>query len=692
MAMRLFHNRENGHAMRVMAGYLFIVLLARPPEAAEAAEAADSGELESVFGALEPEGNLEPLLEDLADLKRQKIPLNEATAEDLLQLPWLTNTDAQAILSARRRTPIRNEADLAALVGREKAARTIPYIVFEKDLMLRREALRDQIEGSFYSRYYTEMPERQGITTGAYEGDNYKLYNRFQLAIPHLKASVVQEKDVGEPDLDDFTSFSLNAYDIGIVKSAVVGNYTLNFGEGLLMGQNRYFSKGSDPAGSVRLHSRRLSPYSSSAEYGFLQGAAATLRPGDFEVTAFTASNRVDGRVSDLELITSFDESGYHRTELEISRQDGVREEASGANLLWNFSAPGLNGRIGASMVHYRYSEPLESLVDSGFSPDGASSGDLVGFEAALTSGKLGMFMEAAFSQKPEAGSWIGGVSYEPLHGVNAVAAVRNYGDRYYSPFAGAFAERGSNASNEEGYYVGIDAKLSRRVQVGAYFDWFRFPLLSSSSYPYPSEGQDMRLFTVWKASRSVSWTMQLQHKRKGEAVTQCPLVDGVFVDCDDESKVYTEVISETDRIRLDCDLKVLKGFSTRTRGELKRVTRDYYSGSPSYDGWMVYEQLNYATGRLSLKWRGTLFNTDSSDAQIYAYEDGLPMQFDLGAYNGRGTSMFLLASWKAAENLKLAARYEVTTYTDREVYSSGSDMRSTDSPASMHVGCLWTF
>ncbi|WP_225739506.1 hypothetical protein [Chlorobium phaeovibrioides] len=65
-----------------------------------------------------------------------------------------------------------------------------------------------------------------------------------------------------------------------MLKSAVIGNYTLNFGEGLLMGQNRYFSKGSDPAGSVRLNSRRLKPYSSSGEYGFLQGAALSLRPG----------------------------------------------------------------------------------------------------------------------------------------------------------------------------------------------------------------------------------------------------------------------------------------------------------------------------------------------------------------------------------------------------------------------------
>ena len=675
--------------MRVLAVIAFILLLFSPP-----LSAAETEDVESLFGMQEPEGDLEPLLEELADLRRRKILLNEATAEDLLQLPWLTAEDARRIVEGRRQGPIRSVEGLAGLIGQEKAQRTLPYILFEKDLTLRRQALRDQIEGSLYSRWFTEYPEREGITDGSYPGGNYKLYNRLQVAIPHLKASVVQEKDVGERDLDDFTSFSLNAYDFGILKSAVLGNYTLNFGEGLVMGQNRYFSKGSDPAGSVRLHSRRLSPYTSSAEYGFLQGAAATLRPGDFEVTAFTSSNRVDGRVSDKGLITSFDDSGYHRTDTEIARKDGVTEEASGANLLWNFSAAGFDGRIGASMVHYRYSEPLESLVEAGYDESGASSGNLTSLEAALSSGRVGMFMEAAFSEKPDDASWVGGISWEPKRGVSAVAAVRQYGARYYSPFAGAFAERGDGASNEEGYYAGVDLKLSRKVQLGAYYDWFRFPELSTTYYPYPSEGQDMRLFAVWKASRSLKWTMQLQHKRKAEALKQCPLVDGEYVDCGDDSddKIWTAVDTETNRLRLDCDLKPFRGFSTRTRGEVKRVTKELYSGSPDYDGWLAYEQLNYTVGRLALKWRGTIFNTDSSDAMLYAYEDGLPMQFDLGSYNGRGTSMFFLASWKALRNLKLAARYEITCYSDREVYSDGADLRPTDSPATLHLGCLWTF
>jgi len=593
-----------------------------------------------VFSTFEPEGNIEALLDDLSDLKKQKLYLNESSAEDLLQLPWLTPSDVRNIIFRRTDTgPITNEATLADIIGDEKAEWTVPYIYFSRELQLRRKALREQIEGSLYTRYFTEMPERDGITTGKYAGENYKLYNRLQLTIPHLKASVVQEKDVGEPDVDDFTSFSLNAYDFGVLKSAVVGNYTLNFGEGLLMGQNRYFSKGSDPAGSVRLSSRRLKPYSSSGEYGFLQGAAVTLRPGPFEVTAFTSSNRVDARVDETNgLITSFDDTGYHRTVTELERRDGVTEKVEGANLLWNFSGSGVNGRLGGSMIHYGYSEPLEALVESGIDRGEASSADLVGLEAAVSFGRAGMFLETVFSQKPDDSSWIAGASYEPVRGVTAVVAVRQYGEHYYSPFAGAFAERGDGASNEEGYYAGIDARLSRKVRVGAYYDWFRFPLLSPSSYPYPSEGHDMRLFASWKASSSITWSLQLQHKKKEEASSAQGALGG-----EGAINGYAPLPSLTDRVRLDSDIKLSRVFSIRTRGEVKRVTQEFFSGDVSYNGWLLYEQLNYKNGRLSLKWRGTVFNTDDYDSQLYAYEDGLPMQFNLGTYNGRGKSIFFL-------------------------------------------------
>ncbi len=90
------------------------------------------------------------------------------------------------------------------------------------------------------------------------------------------------------------------------------------------------------------------------------------------------------------------------------------------------------------------------------------SSATLYSLETDLSFGRASLFAEAAFSRRPDDASWTAGAEYEILKGISTVAALRRYGAHYFSPFAGAFAERGSGASNEEGYYVGINAKDNR--------------------------------------------------------------------------------------------------------------------------------------------------------------------------------------------------------------------------------------
>jgi len=137
------------NAMHLVVSFFFLFCLARPPEVGQCA----TDGVESVFSTFEPEGNIEALLDDLSDLKKQKLYLNESSAEDLLQLPWLTPSDVRNIIFRRTDTgPITNEATLADIIGDEKAEWTVPYIYFSRELQLRRKALREQIEGSLYTR------------------------------------------------------------------------------------------------------------------------------------------------------------------------------------------------------------------------------------------------------------------------------------------------------------------------------------------------------------------------------------------------------------------------------------------------------------------------------------------------------------------------------------------------------------
>ena len=678
MRQPLFPLKRHDFRM-VMAFVLFISSLL----CSSCALCAENNDLQDLLDNAESEVNIEQLLDLMEQLKKERILINEADADDLSQLPWLSNADVQAILIRRRdKAPFLSLQELETIIGKEKTASIAPYIRFNKEQPSRKAARAKSIEvdGSLYSRLFWETTPRKGILNGNYAGENYKLYHRLQFSAPHLKASLLQEKDIGEPDVADFTSLSIIATDVGVMKSAVLGNYKLNLAQGLLIGQGRYFSKGSDPSGSIRLPSKQLLLYSSSSESGFLEGAATTLKLEPFEVTLFYSSNHRDAVISDAGIITSFSTSGYHRTELELSRKDNVIETLYGANLLYHYQKGLFSGRLGGSVLNYHYPLPLDELEP--FAAAGTiSSATLCGLETDLSFGHASLFAEAAFSRRPDDASWTAGAEYEIFHGLSTVAAIRRYGARYYSPFAGAFAERGSGASNEDGYYVGLNAKISDRFSVAAYYDFFTFPLLDDHC-PYPSDGNDARLMMTWKQSPLLTWNFQFQHKYKEEQSNQGTSAD----------PLWTALPQISNRCRLDCDVTLSRRVQLISRGEVKKVVKEYLAGDQLFYGWLVYQQAGYTFGKFSLKGRVTVFNTDDYDAAIYAYEDDLPLTSTLGMYNGRGKSLFLVATWQVIPQMKIGARYETTWYSDRSVYSSGNDERATSAPGSFHLGCSLAF
>ncbi|MFZ4524397.1 MAG: ComEA family DNA-binding protein [Chlorobium sp.] len=661
---------------------MFAIVLAFPL-CSSLAFCGENDDLQKLLDKAESEVNIERLLELTDELKKNKIALNEADPDELHQLPWLKSTDVQALVDWRREHgTIHSLHELESVLGKEKTASIAPYVRLQPERTLRKTLTPKAVEvdGSLYSRLFWETTPRKGILNGKYAGENYKLYHRAEFSVPHIKASLVQEKDIGEPDRADFTSFSINAYDLGLMKSAVLGSYKLNFAQGLLIGQGRYVSKGADPTGSVQLFSKQILPYSSSSEFGFFQGAATTLQLDPLDVTLFYSANHLDAIINSSGVITSFSTSGYHRTELEISRKDNIVETLSGANILYHYQTGIVGGKVGGSVLHYGYALPFDEL-EPNTAVSTLSSSTLYGLETDLSFRKLGLFAEAAFSRAPEDASWTAGAEYELLHGITTVAALRRYGVNYFSPFAGAFAERGSGASNEHGYYIGVNAKVSDRLAVGAYYDRFTFPVLGSNS-PYPSDGNDSRLFVTWKQSPLLAWSMQVQHKYKEEQKNQ------------GTSKIalWTPLPQITNRCQLDCDITVSGRVHSRTRGEVKSVVKEYLAGDQPFYGRMLYQQVVYNAGNYGLKGRFTVFDTNDYDAAIYAYEDDLPLTSSLGVYDGQGKSLFLVATWKAMKQMKLGARYEKTWYSDREVCGSGNDERATSAPGSFHLGCLLSF
>lgn len=656
---------------RVAAAAMLCVTVAAPP----VAFAVES--VEELFERAEPEGNVEELIGILQDLRRNRIPVNSATEAQLLRIPLLTPADAAKIVEWRKKQgPIASGVELEAVIGADGARRASPYLSFDLPKTLREKRTAGQISGSVISRVYWESPPRIGIENGKYAGDNRRVYNRVQAATANYGVSFVQESDIGEPRFGDFLSFSFHAEQVGILSQAVIGDYRLSFGQGLLFGQGRYFSKGTDAVDGVLVFSPSLRPYTSAGEEKFLQGAAVTLSPGPFEITAFRSSNRVDATIEDG-VVTSISSTGYHRTAYELQKKDDLTQNLQGLNLRYRYRAGELNAGVGATLASYRYGFPLAWL------DGGGSSRQLGSVEANVVYRAVQVFGEAAYAHAPDALSWTCGVQADLGQGITGVASMRQYAVGYYSPFAGAFAERGGDGSDEEGFYLGLKAKAFDNLSVGASYDIFRFPELGST-YSLPSSGHDARLYATWRQSPSTTWDGLYQHKQKEETAIQ--------TDSGEVLEYVMPVPKTTNKVQLGLKRRLSSLFTIKTKGEYKSVESVYVDRTQRDEGWLYYGQLDCTLGALSLKTRFTRFDTDSYDAALYSYEDDLPLVYTLNAYSGRGKAMFVMLSYEPSRNFRLSAKYETTWYSDREVVGSGNDLRASSSPGSYHVGCMLQF
>ena len=655
-----------------VAALFFLILCSVPFLSTCPASAED--DIQALFDQSDMPGDIEQLLLELEQLKQRKIPVNTATEEDLLLIPFLSTDDARSIIAFREAEgQLRSTEQLETIIGAETARRVAPFLSFEL-LILEKPEEKARISGSWYGRYFSEVPEREGILSGKYRGDNYKLYNRLSMGYGGISFSGVMENDIGEPEIDDFTSFSM-AYDgSGPVERFIIGNYRVNFAEGLLFGQSRYFSKGVDPLG-VKLAGRRLKAYASSSENGFMQGAAAAFNLEPFTFTAFYSGNKVDASVKDG-VVTKIRTSGYHRTDSEIEHKDNVTEKVTGANLLYTFGSGMAGGTVGGTWARYNYSVPLE---DTGGEPGWHDMGSV---EADILIGKVNVFAEAALTGKERNVSWIGGVGFPLTPDIRTVMVVRDYHNIFFSPFAGAFAERADDAANEEGYYIGLEADILKNLHVGAYYDIFRFPELSSY-YRLPSTGDEAKIFLTWKQSPLLTAELLLQNQYKEEAKK---LFDGSGFE------YYMPVPFTSNRARLDMIGKVSRMLTLKTRGEIKFVEGEYPDGEERSNGWLFYQQAVLKKGPVAFKARYTEFDTDDYDSAIYVYEDDLPLVFTLKSYYGEGRAFFALLSYDLWKNFELTARYAKTWYDDRDTYSSGNDERDTSAPASYHLGCALRF
>ena len=535
-----------------------------------------------------------------------------------------------------------------------------------------------------------------------------------------IRAGFVLEKDAGEMFFTDkvsdtiqkligrqyhrgfdFVGFHLYAKDLGIVKTAVLGDYQLAFGQGLTLWSGMSFGK-AGAGSSVMKQGRGLTPKASTSEYAFMRGAAVTIGAGPFSGTMFYSNRLIDANVSvadsldEAELVSSLQETGYHRTIGELQDRHAIRQQVIGGHLAYAIA----HFEVGYTAHHTWLSVPLQ-LRPTHYNQFYFQGQKLTnqGIDFKYVKGKFAVFGEASMSINPDttalrqaqgpkvvepvetptlrklAFAGLIGMTLKPAGYLNFTMMYRDYGKAYQNLLGNAFGE-GSRNQGQRGIYLGVEAAPAPYWNILAYADQFQFTWLTSQVNA-PSRGHDYYLRISHSFNRNTNAYLQFRSKTKMKNSTDAFVFSHYPI-------LYTK-----NAVRFNINYKIGRNFTCSNKAEYAHYSNEDGSNE---QGYFLCQDIAYKPENkpYSLSFRYALFDAKDYNARIYAYESDVLYSFSVPALYGKGMRVYLLGKVKLFNALTLYARIGRTIYSDRDEIGSGLTLIEGNHKTDLKVEAIW--
>ncbi len=586
------------------------------------------------------EEDLQQHLQELKELTEHPLNINTASLEDLQQLPFLTDAQIEQIhayiyLHGQMQTLA--ELRLVPLID-DATRRWIPLFMYaEPEQQETDKRLFTHLRHDFSTRLDIPLYYRLGQQQDAYRGD--PLYHRIRYNLgnrQHFQAGLRVEKDAGERFYDSYGAYVI-LKDIGCVQRAVVGDYRIGFGEGLVMGGSTWSSKSTPP---LRMQGG-MRPMTGMDETNFLRGAAVTLALGKhFTLSAFGSYRKRDATLNDKGEVQTLQTDGYHRTSTEWEQRRNVGSVVGGGNFQWQ----GKGFHLGATGYWQKFSRTLNpgSQLYRTIYPRGDAFGAF-GANYGYTRYRLSLAGETAYSTAGGGWATINRVSWSIGRNYIVSALQRFYSYRYYSFYGRALSEN-SVPQNESGVLVHLQAEPLTGLQLTAYIDFFHHPW-PRYRMTRSSTGQEFMLQGTYAFSRRHNLLARYQLKRKENGDSMEP----------------------HHRVKLQWTCEPSARWRLQTTGAYHSVL-----GS---NGFLLSQNACLTLRKPSLRLKGLLgyFNTDNYLSRIYMQSPALYSSVSSASYYGHGLTSVLTCRWQSSNGRwMLEGRYSLLHYFDRDEQGSG--------------------
>jgi len=633
------------------------------------------------------------LTEDLTYFARHPINLNTADALSLQSLLVLSDTQINALFKhIDCYGKLKSIFELQSVVGMDlPTIRWLQLFVYVNeddgfsDFSFRR--LREEGTHDIMLRSKRTLQEQAGFIPDPFTGkknflgSEYGTYMRYRFQYRrNILVGMTFENDIGEPlrNGPDFKSASLFIREAKALKQLVVGDYQVQFGQGLTCWNSMAFGKSSFSV-QVKRNAQGLKPYSSVNESSFFRGAGITLGNKFVTATVFASRRKLDATINtdtvltdDGMAVSSIVLGGLHRTESEIAKKNILAELVSGGNIqvqkgMW---------KLGTVAVQRSLSDSVAARTDWYANEKFAGkTQNAVGVYAEGVLQNVSLFGEVSRSSN-NAWAYVAGLTAALHSRVSATILFRNFDIDFQSVYSNVIAE-GSSVfpSNEFGMYFSVQAQLSKKISVNAYSDGVQYPWLRYQ-VTGPSSFSDNLIQFNYKPDKKHELYARMRIRRTS-------------IDRSVLNRIDFPVDKLSQQIRLNFIFSPTESLKLHSRLELVKTNEE---GLPTETGYLVFQDVIWKKMNVpfSITIRYALFQSDTWNARLYAYENDVLYSYSIPAYYGKGARIYGIFKFDVRRNIDVWFRIAQWTYTDRDFISSGNSMitgfRKTDCTLQMRM------
>jgi hypothetical protein len=628
---------------------------------------------------------LSQITEDLFFFIEHPINLNKTTGEDLKLLGLLSDVQILALIHHRKKFgKLISIYEIQAIPywDLHTIELILPFVHVDDKFDQLHVSVKEMLKygnGELLMRYQRILEDKKGYSppsstsspTSFYHGNPDRYYTRLRFTYrTNLSVGITAEKDPGEEffrgsNKNGFDFYSAHAFYQGgkYLKTVALGDYQLQIGQGVGFWSGHAFNKTADVV-SIKKNARGLRPYASVDETRFLRGAATEVGYSNFSLITFGSIKGVDASVQttldslnqEEAFVSSINMTGLHRTQSEIERKNALEERIFGSYLTYKTTA----FSVGVSAIHQSYDKayirPELSYNQYHFR----------GKELFSVSGDYSYVFKNTqiFGEAVRSGSGAIGFVQGAMIAVDSRMSLsllyRHYPRDFHTFYAQGFRES-STTQNEKGLFTGLNWRFANKWTLNTYLDFFAFPWLRYQVYA-PSSGNEFLTQISFKPNRQLEiyGRYRTQNRPRNSRNT-------------DGSIKGLENIQQQN-YRLHFAYKVSESITLKAR--IEYVTVERKSSMPE-SGVLLYQDLVYKpmSFPVDISLRYAIFDTDSYDSRIYAFENNMLNVFYIPAHTYKGSRTYLLLRWTFAKRFDLWVKYGVFLYDNQKTIGSSTEM-----------------